>query len=64
MKKAALGFISVKCSFVRDQSVGVVRSEKVVWEYPILTLSMAALVKSAALQNVGRCTCEEMLRQQ
>jgi hypothetical protein len=25
---------------------------------------MAAIVKSAALQNVGRCTCEEMLRQQ
>jgi hypothetical protein len=24
---------------------------------------MAALVKSAALQNVGRCACKEMLRQ-
>ncbi len=35
-----------------------------VWEYPILTLSMAALVKFAALQNMGRFTCEEMLRQQ
>ena len=25
---------------------------------------MASLVKSAALQNAGCCTCEEMLRQQ
>ena len=48
----------------RDLIVGPARSESVVWEYLILTLSMAALMKSAALQNEYRCTCEEMLRQQ
>jgi hypothetical protein len=39
------------------------RSERVVQDYPISTQSMAALVKSAVLQNTFRCTCEEMLRQ-
>lgn len=47
----------------RDPLVGPARSERIVWEYSILSLSMAALVKSAALQNVGRCACKEMLRQ-
>ncbi len=62
--KAAIGAVAAKAHFVRDLLVGYLRSERVVWEYSILPLSMAALVKSVALQNVGRCTCEEMLRQQ
>lgn len=63
-KKTAIGFAGTEVRFVRDPIVGTPRSERVVWKYPILTLSMAALVKSAALQNACRCTCEEMLRQQ
>ena len=61
---AAIGASAAKAQFVRDLIVGPARSESVVWEYLILILSLAALVKSAALQNAYRCTGEEKLRQQ
>lgn len=48
----------------RDPIVGPERSERSVWEYPILAPSMAALVKSAALPKDRSCTREGMLRQQ
>ena len=46
----------------RNPIIGTARGEGVNWKYSILTLSMAALVKSAELQNACRCTFEEMLR--
>jgi hypothetical protein len=50
--------------FVRDLRVYASRSETVVWEYPILTLSMAAMVKFAALPKVFCRNCKQLLRQQ
>jgi hypothetical protein len=48
----------------RDPIVELVRSERAVWDYPILIILMAALVKSFALQNACRRNCKRMLRQQ
>lgn len=50
--------------FVRDLRVYASRSETVVWEYPILTLSMAAMVKFVALPKVFCSNCKQLLRQQ
>jgi hypothetical protein len=61
---AAVGAIEANGRLVRDPIVGSACSEREVWEHPILILSMAALMKSAAMQNASRCACEKMLRQQ
>jgi hypothetical protein len=62
-KKTPIGFAETEVRFVRDPIVGTPRGERVVRKYPILTLSMAALVKSVALPKDRRCTREGMLRQ-
>lgn len=61
---SVIGAVVANSHFVRDPSGRCSRSARVVWEYSILPLSMAALVKSAALPKERCRICMEMLRQQ